>query len=144
MHASTYMTKLHQNKILLVVLLTAFFSMQWSTAHIHLASHHEHDGSHHQHDVQAHAHQSISYDDEYVGSTQQIDEHNVNIVELDLDYNTPSAKKLDNQPVTTLLANIQLNIFLQEAEIKPANLNQSKHQYLSYSTINLRAPPKSS
>lgn len=135
-------TKFHKNKILLLALLTAFISMQWSTAHIHLADHHDHDGSHHQHNVKAHEHQSISFDDEYIETTHQVDDHNVNIVELDLDCNTTSAKKLDNQPVTLLLASLQLNIFLQEADIKPAKLNESKHQYLSYSTINLRAPPK--
>ena len=42
--------------MLLLLLVTAFLSMQWTAVHIHLAEQHDHDGSHHQHQPEAHAH----------------------------------------------------------------------------------------
>ena len=143
MNNSTYIAaKFCNNKMLLLVLLTAFLSMQWSTAHIHLAEHHDHDGSHHQHAIEAHAHQSISSHDNSIDSTHQVDDHNVNLVELDHDCNRQSGEKLDNHSIALTPADFQLNIFPQKDRIELPEFNNSKHRYLDYSTIQLRAPPQ--
>ena len=143
MNNSTYIAaKFRNNKMLLLVLLTAFLSMQWSTAHIHLAEHHDHDGSHHQHAIEAHAHQSISSHDNSIDSTHQVDDHNVNLVELDHDCNRQSGEKLDNHSIALTPADFQLNIFPQKDRIEFSKFNNSKHRYFDYSTIQLRAPPQ--
>ena len=71
------MAKFRLNRAMLFVLVTAFLSMQWAPAHIHLAEHHDHGGSHHQHEVEAHAHQSITLEDNSNHSTFQTDKSNI-------------------------------------------------------------------
>lgn len=58
--------KFSSNYLLRLFLVTAFLTMQWTPAHVHLSEHHEHDGLHHQHQTETHAHnldnQSIAID----------------------------------------------------------------------------------
>jgi len=136
------MTEFRLNKAMFFVLVIAMLSMQWSTAHIHLAEHHDHDGSHHQHNIEAHSHQSFTQNDNYVDSTHQINEQKVKVVELDNDCNIHNWNNLDDQPVTLTSVNLQLNIIHHSSNIESSEFSNSKHRYIDYSTINLRAPPK--
>lgn len=141
MNKSTYMTKFRLNRTIFFVLVTAFLSMQWSSAHIHLAEHHDHDGSHHQHEVEAHAHQSITQDDNSSSSTYQIDNHNVNVVEIDHQCNTKTGNHLDNQFIASTPDDFHLSFPALKSSIEPTKLNFSKLRYIDYSTIYGRAPP---
>lgn len=136
------MTKFRLNKTMFFVLVTAMLSMQWSTAHIHLAEHHDHDGSHHQHNIDTHSHQSFTQNDNYIDSTHQINEQKVKVVELDNDCNIHSWNNLDDQPITLTSVNFQLNLIHHSSNFELSEFRNSKRRYIDYSTINLRAPPK--
>lgn len=136
------MTKFLLNKTMFFVLVTAFLSMQWASAHIHLAEHHDHDGSHHQHEVEAHAHQSITQSDNSINSIYQIDSHSVNVVEIDYQYNTKSEDHFDDQFTESTPYDFHSSFFLQQSSVKPTKLDSSKLRYIDYATIYGRAPPK--
>lgn len=138
------MTNFRFNRVLLFVLVTAFLSMQWASAHIHLAEHHDHDGSHHQHEVEVHAHQSITQDDNSSISAHQIDNHNVNVVEIDHPCNTKSGNHFNDQCIALISDDFHLSYPPLRSSIEPAELNISKLRYIDYSTIYARAPPKTS
>ena len=136
------MTKFRLSKAMLFVLVTAMLSMQWSTAHIHLAEHHDHDGSHHLHNTKAHAHQSFSHNDDFVDSSRQIYQQEVKVVELGNDCNVHRRNNIDDQPIVLTSVNLQLNFTPPLNNIESSGFSNSKRRYIDYSTISLRAPPK--
>ena len=135
-------TKFRLNKTMFFVLVTAMLSMQWSTAHIHLAEHHDHDGSYHQHNTKAHAHQSFTHNDDFIDSSQQVYQQEANVVELCNDCNIYNWNNIDDQPIVLTSVNDQLNFTPQVRNIESSRFSNSKRRYIDYSTINLRAPPK--
>lgn len=135
------MIEFRLNKIIFFILIVTLLSMQWSTAHIHLAEHHDHNGSHHQHKLESHAHQSFTQHDSFVDSIQQINDHEINLVELDNDCNTHKWNNFDDQTLALNFTTIQPDI-LQSDSIATSMFRSSKQRYIDYSSINLRAPPK--
>ncbi len=127
---------------MLIVLVSAVLSMQWTTVHIHLEEHHDHDGSHYMHDVKAHAHQSITQGDNSSSSTHQIDNHYVNIVEIDHQGNTKSSNQIDDHAIALTSDSFLSGYIPLQSSILPTELNNSELRYIDYSTIHLRAPPK--
>ena len=136
------MNKFRVNKTMFFVLVTAMLSMQWSTAHIHLAEHHDHDGSHHQHNTKAHAHQSFAHNDDFIDSSQQVYHQDVKVVEICSDCNIHNWNNIDDQPIVLTSVNDQLNFTPHVRNIESSGFSNSKRRYIDYSTINLRAPPK--
>ncbi len=124
--------------MLLFVLITAFLTMQWTAAHIHLAEHHDHDGSHHQHSIEAHSHQLAGHHTDTIDSPLQSED--LSVVELDHEYNLASGKK--KTPATAAISSVlqQLSLFQPIDTELPVILN-TKLSYLDRSTIYLRAPP---
>ncbi len=124
--------------MLLFVLITAFLTMQWTAAHIHLAEHHDHDGSHHQHGIEAHSHQLAGHHSDTIDSPLQSDD--LSVVELDHEYNPANGKK--KTPATAAISSVpeQLSLFQSIDTELPVILN-TKLSYLDRSTIYLRAPP---
>ncbi|MDT8384515.1 MAG: hypothetical protein RRB22_08875 [Gammaproteobacteria bacterium] len=134
------MIKYRLNIALLFVLITAFLSMQSATAHIHLAELHDHDGSHHQHQSAAHAHQSMVDHYDAIEFSHQAD--HANVVDLDHECSTTAKNKYEKpsgfivtrahrQPVRSASVSIELPVVIN-----------TKLNYLYYSTINPRAPPR--
>ena len=133
------MIRFHQNKAFLILIVTAFLSVQWSSAHIHLATHHDHDGSHHQHASKVHLHDVGSHHADAI-DISHADNHE-DIVELDRECTSPNSKKFDDQS----------NVLTQYYEYSIYQLRQGVNcssiyiapgaSWLSYSTIRLRAPP---
>ena len=124
------------------ILVTALLSMQWSSAHIHLAEHHDHDGNHHQHNIEGHAHQSFTHNDDFSNSNHQVHQQDVKLVELGNDCNIQKWNNIDDQTVVLTALNFHLNFTSHEYAIEPSGFNNSKRRYIDYSTIHLRAPPK--
>jgi len=133
-------TEYRLNLALLFVLIAAFLSMQSTAAHIHLAEHHDHDGSHHQHQTATHAHQSIVDHDDAIDFSHQMD--HADVVELDHECSTTKENKqkkpsdsivarAHRQPVHSISISIELPVVIN-----------TKLNYLYYSTINPRAPPR--
>ena len=136
------MLKFRLNHSWLFVLFTAFLTMQWTAvlgAHVHLAEHHDHDGSQHQHNIEVHAHNSINHHAETIDSSHT--SADTNFVDIDKDCNSSNGKY---QQQSSLIVDSGLLYFLQfkSTHSKPTDLNNSKANYLSLSTINLRAPPQ--
>ena len=136
------MIEFRLNKAVFFILLVALLSMQWSTAHIHLAEHHDHNGSHHQHKLKSHAHQSFTQHDSLVDSIQQINDHEVNLVELDNNCNIHKWNNFEVQDLALNFTTLQADVILHSDSVATSNFRTSKRRYIDYSSINLRAPPK--
>lgn len=133
------MTKFRLNPIFLFVLITAFLTMQWTSAHIHLAEHHDHDGDHHQHNIEVHAHHSIGHHADAIDFSHQTGD--VSVVELDHDYSTPKVKKQDRPSAAIITTAFQPLSFSQAIRIEPPLVANTKLSHLYRSTVNPRAPP---
>ena len=144
MNNSHVLINFRLSKALAFFLITAFLTMQWSTAHIHLAENHNHDGSHHQHDVSAHAHELINLHDNVIDSKSQLSEHNLKVVELDCECNPQSSKRFNDHPAVSTLVFADADFFFQKENIIASQFKTPKHHYLDYSTVHLRAPPEHS
>ena len=143
MHISNYNTIGRLRKTLFLVLVFAFLTAQWSTAHIHLAEQHDHDGSYHLHDVATHAHQLINLH-ETIDLSQLFndDNGNVDIVELSCECNTKNANKFGEQSSASVAAIISQNINFKSESVFSSNFKTTYHRYLDNATVQLRAPPK--
>jgi hypothetical protein len=141
MNNFTYITNSRFNRTLLFVLVTAFLSMQWLSPHIHLAEHHDHSGNHHQHEIEAHAHQSITHDDHSSSTFQSIDNHNLNVVEIDHQQRSTTSGDYNDHFITSTPDNFHLSFIPLKSSIESTALSRSKLPYLDYSTIFGRAPP---
>ena len=133
------MTKFRPNPTLLLVIITAFLAMQWSTSHIHLATQHDHDGNHHQHYTETHSHLLADHHADNIDSSHQTG--NFNLVELDYEYFTPTVKK--KTPTTVIIGPVlqQLTIFQRVSVKLPVILN-TRLNHLSRSIVSPRAPPR--
>ena len=136
------MSSFRLNKTMFIVLVAALLSMQWSSAHIHLAEQHDHDGNPHQHKVAGHTHQSFTHDDVFSDSIHQLHQQQVNLVEIGYECNVQSWNNIDDQPIILSYINLQLNFTQHINRIESAGFDNSKRRYTDYSTINLRAPPE--
>lgn len=134
------MIKFRHNKILLLFLLTAFVTVQWTAIHIHLAEHHNHDGNHHQHNIQAHAHYTTNHHADTIDSAHAIEDYNV--VDLENDCVLPMCKKLGGQLIVSIPIAYQFLFSPQSTRIQLPELDSNKQSYITYSTIRLRAPPQ--
>jgi len=133
------MTHTSIKTVLNVFLVIAFLSMQFSSAHIHLAENHQHDGSQHAHESRGHSHAlSDHHEDVFDSSPSPADYRVVEISqESALQVCSPDQS---SELVFTLL--YKLFPPLQIA-IRPGFSNTYSHQasWLSYSNVRLRAPP---
>ncbi len=135
------------------LLVVAFTAMQFFSAHIHLASSHEHDGDSHSHII-AHNHALTSHHlDSFVSPLNPISHHldsfdapikhaDNKVVHLSEDYAPQSRGDLKN------LVLLQANALWPSIAVKRSHSHSfytfdfSQLNWLSYSTIYLRAPPK--
>lgn len=141
------MIKTYLKQSFVFILITVFLSLQWSSAHIHLAAQHEHDGGHHQHTVTAHNHQVSTHHD-------VIDSANVNdVIEL---FSHESHTVVDLEQVCALFHHgkhiDQSSVLFSTMGtlFYPSNNNEhdftavryfSFNSYLETTSIRLRAPP---
>jgi len=127
--------------ILLSFFATALVTAQWAGFHTHLAEQHEHNGVTHQHQAKSHAHdftpQSLVTDYSHL-------ENHVNIIEVDSSY-LQKRESQEKSPIA-ITHSVYLYVFfpvLREYTKVPIILT-NKLSYLSYSSVNPRAPPYSS
>ncbi|MDQ7074443.1 MAG: hypothetical protein Q9O24_04665 [Gammaproteobacteria bacterium] len=126
------------NYAILFLLTIAFLTMQWTSVHIHLVEHHSHDGIHHEHQSKTHAHSLLADTD----VSHQA--NHVNSIEFEQNYLVKKHKKqktsFDVIAVTTLPpSSSPAQISNKKLVITSATL-----AYCCYSTLNPRAPPKTS
>lgn len=133
-------TKLRLNHTLLFVLITAFLTMQWSAAHIHLAEHHDHDGSHHQHSFEAHAHQLAGHHTDTIDLSHQAS--NFTFVEIDYKFNTVKGSHQKKPSAAAIILDLQWLIFYQLIRIELPEILNTKLSFFYRSAVNVRAPPR--
>ena len=129
------------NRLFSMLLATAFLTLQWAPAHIHLSAHHDHDGSHHQHQVQVHAHHSThqTIDADFPSQTSH-----TNIIELVHDYSFPKYEKQNHSPAALVntLVSPSLPFVLVSTDI--SGFTTSKLSYFEVTIVSPRAPPLTS
>ena len=132
------MNKTKLNYVKLLFLITAFLTIQWSTAHIHFSENHNHDGKVHKHQIETHSHEYISIND----SAPQL--NHSNIIELETEYTLQNRKKQKDSAldIAVLTFNLKQSIPLVKIEV-PILIN-TKQGYSLYSSSNPRAPPLNS
>lgn len=132
--------------LLLLVLITAFFTMQGTKTHIHLSQKHNHTGSQHQHKIETHGHQlTDQYVSDYgVDSDVSHEVSHENTVDIDHKYTLSKSEKQKYFPLAVDPPPFQLLQYSLPIRIKiPVNLN-TKLSYFDRSTVSPRAPPKTS
>ncbi len=121
------------------LLVIAFISMQFSSAHIHLAKSHDHDGGQHDHANLGHSHALADHHEDSFDSPQASASDQV--VELSQSYALqgwgyyPDAAIL---PAYALTPNVSARLSYSLSFYTPI---VSQSNWLSYSTVRLRAPP---
>ena len=129
------------NKTLLLFLVTAFLTVQWTATHIHLADHQDHDDSHHQHDLETHAHFLTDHQTDSIDSEATTDD--LSVVELDHKCNLPIAKKITSTIAVIASVNLPLLSF-QSVSFELPVFTDDKSSHLDRSTVSPRAPPQAS
>ncbi|MFC1750789.1 hypothetical protein ACFL2V_18515 [Pseudomonadota bacterium] len=135
------MATIRLNKALLLFVITAFISMQWSATHVHLAENHDHDGSHHQHDTQAHSHHLSSHHADVIDASHIGADGNVVELEQECSSPLPGWKKQSEQSFALTSSNFPSFSSPQHKHLRRPEIGQSTLSYLSYATIRPRAPP---
>lgn len=134
--------KSRSNYALLLLLVAAFLTMQWSTTHIHLAEHHNHDGDHHQHQAEAHAHNIAKQHADAIDYSHHADFSNT----IEIDHEFPLSKREKQKNSSTVVITPAFlssqSFFLTSIKI-PVIVN-TKLSYFSRSTVHPRAPPQTS
>jgi len=129
------------NKTLLIFLVTAFLTVQWTATHIHLAEHHDHDDSHHQHDLEAHTHLLTDHQPDSIDT--EATTNDLSVVELDHKSNLPIAKKIT--PAIAITASVNLkSLSFQLVSFELPLFTDDRSGYLDRSTVSPRAPPHTS
>lgn len=126
--------------ILLFTLILSFVVMQLATKHVHLAKNHSHDviGHYHQHKAEVHSNHFINQI--FADHHHSVD--HTSTVELEYEHRLQS---IENKKYysTAIVANIfQPSVHLLRSFIKIYIVIKYNINYLNYSTINPRAPPK--
>lgn len=133
------MHKFKLNQTLLLMLITAFLSMQLTTAHIHLAQHHDHDNSHHQHNIEVHTHHSIDHQAEFINSSHH--SHDTNVVELDHEFNGQKVEKSEKPSASFIALTFPQSSLISNISAKLPDVINTKFSYLNRATVSPRAPP---
>ena len=134
------------NYALLLVLITVFLTMQWTTTHIHLSQKHNHTGSQHQHKVETHGHQlTDQYVIDYgVDSDVSHEVSHANIVDIDHEFTLSKSEKQKFSPLAVGPPPFQLLQYSLPIRIKVPVILNTKLSFFDRSTVSPRAPPKTS
>ncbi|PHS71864.1 MAG: hypothetical protein COB22_06765 [Cycloclasticus sp.] len=134
-------TKPWPNYLLLLLLVTAFLTMQSATAHIHLGEQHNHDETHHQHQAEIHAH-NLATQTTVVADSHQ--ESHANVIVLIHECSIPKQEKQKNLSTALIAKSASLLQPFLLVNIKIPEITNAKLSYFSFSTVNPRAPPQTS
>lgn len=128
-------------KIFISFLITAFLSLQWSAAHIHLSQKHNHHGEEHNHSARIHNHDLSTHLADAIDVTDSL-QHDKTTVELKQQC-SPYGVKIYS-PVANLQTarlNIVATIFTVQRYNNTRNI-LSHNRHLQHSIHLSRAPPR--
>ena len=124
-------------------LITAFFLLQWSATHIHLAGEHKHDDAQHQHALTTHQHQSSNHHADVIDVANDTLSHSDTSKVVELDHFCTHAHGKLNE-LFAFIPSISWNFFKQQVSFKAVVTYHYRHSfqaYHQYTSIQLRAPP---
>lgn len=130
----------------ILLLITAFLSLQWSSSHIHLAAYHDHDGEHHQHNVTAHNHQLTKHQDVIdsasdVHINELVSHESHTVVEIEQLCISVKVKYVDQLAVLPVLLAADYRLYKNHNDLIKFVTSASYNSYLDSSTVLSRAPP---
>ena len=140
------MVKTRLKQSFVFILITAFLSLQWSSAHIHLAEHHEHDGGQHQHAATTHNHHLSNHSDvidsvSITHVTELLLHESHTVIELEQLCTLFHSKHIDQSPcIINLISTLFNQAYGNEPDVKSVTYF-SFNSYLETTSIRLRAPP---
>lgn len=136
------MSEIRINRALLILLITAFIAMQWSSMHIHVGAHHDHGGSHHQHSAEFHSHQSshsvVNHHDDAIDAAGHSDDHQV--VEFTVDC-VACAQKFEAHADFSVAYVVDVYQLTRFTDVSYSEALDTRPAYLHYSIVRTRAPP---
>lgn len=133
----SYVTKLRLHYPLLFILILAFISMQWASAHIHLAENHDHDEIHY-HEAESHVHNFTGHHSDTIDSSHLADASST--IDLDNQCNVPSGQN-KTPDLATIPDYFQQNPHLQSVRLERPFTDNLFYHPLDRSAANPRAPP---
>lgn len=131
------MTKLRLHYPLLVILIIAFISMQWASAHIHLAENHNHDEIHY-HEAEGHTHNLTVHYSDAKDSSHLADASST--IDLDNQSNAPSGQN-KTPDLATIPHCFQQYTHVQTVRLELPFTDNLSYHHLERSAANPRAPP---
>lgn len=140
------MIKRHHRQSFVFIIITAFLSLQFSSAHVHLAAQHEHGDGQHQHTATAHNHQISTHhdviDSAYNERTSELVSHETHtVVELEQFCTLIKVKHVDQLPALLTLIDIGFERYKKYEHPFNVVTSASYNSYLDITSIRLRAPP---
>jgi len=132
------MKKNRLNTVLLLSLITALLSVQWSVTHVHLSKQHDHDRGLHHHSIEAHAHHPVSHHSDLIELSHQAGD--TNVIELGTEYRLTNSTKQKKLP-DTVQASFSQPPLVYLSKIKLSEIISAKPGYLYQHTVYLRGPP---
>lgn len=140
------MIKTRFKQSLVFILITAFLSLQWSSAHIHLAAQHEHDGSHHQHSVTTHNHQAATLHDVIDSASaddisELVSHESHTVVDIDQHCTLFHGKHIDQPSIVPGSTSALFCLTHASKHSFTSITDFSFNSYLETTSIRLRAPP---
>lgn len=133
-----YIRTTRRSTVLIIYLITAFLSIQWSTAHMHLSAQHEHDGGLHHHSIEAHAHHPGSHHADQIDSFHHSSD--VNVVELSTEYRLTNSTKQKKRPDNLQASAFQPPLLYLSKTVLSGPISTSFRNFYQ-TTIYLRGPP---
>lgn len=133
------MTNIRLKYILLVTLIAAFLSLQWTASHIHLAKHHDHGKGHHQHYTAVNSHQSIDIDLQSNDFSHHTND--LSVVELDHEFNHKKFNQLEKPDTASIATTFPALSKLSASTVTFPDTHSNDTGQLYRSTVRSRAPP---
>ena len=138
------MTAARYNKFFILLLITVFLSLQWSSTHIHLAENHDHDGAAHQHEIEAHNHDLAGHHIDVIdaNSTFETSHDDSNVVELEQPGVSFHGKLPGQLAFIPGKASLVSNAIFKSIGTHQSLIIFSHSGFLERSSILPRAPPR--
>jgi len=131
----------NQSNCILLLLITAFITMPWAVAHIHLPEQHHHNEFQHKHAPSPHSHRFTQQNSEFSTDFSHHISHE-NIITLEYEYQLPKKEKQKSPSVTLIFLIFYFSAVFFLSHIKIPTVINANLSYFERSTVKPRAPPQ--
>ncbi len=121
----------------LLLLITAFLTLQWTTAHLHLGQQYNEHASHHQHSAKAHTHNLTNQSVNVLHQTGY-----TNVIVFTDECHVPKQEKQKHFSTALVAKATSLSLSQPFLLVKAKIPKNPKSNYFDLSIVNPRAPPQ--